>query len=61
MLFSLFWILVGCLDWFRLCSVTVRWLRLCYAVKTQFNMFSLSFKLFGIVRVVFISLFCGLH
>ena len=60
MLFSLFWIFVGCLDWFRLCSVIVRWLRLCYAVIAHFNVFSLRFKLFGIARVVLMSLFCGL-
>ena len=30
--FSLFWVLVGCLDCFRLCVVVVQWLWLCHAV-----------------------------
>ena len=47
MSFSLFWILVGCLDWFRLYLVVVQWLRLCYAVLSHLNY--LALKLFQVV------------
>ena len=46
LLFSLFWILVGCLDWFRLCLVVVQWLRLCYAVLAHFD--QLVFNVFQV-------------
>ena len=45
-LFSLFRILVGCLDWFSLFLLVVQWIRLCFAV---FCWFSLIFNLFQVV------------
>ena len=45
-LFSLFRILAGCLDWFRLCLVVVQWLRLCYAISADFD--QLVFNLFQV-------------